>query len=424
MNILIISTSDYSGAFAAAYRLQKNFKAHGHNSKLLVKQKTRADEDVVQLTSSGGLMRRAIEIVEKRVSVPKTNPNYCFFNVREERSYIPTKRILAQVPFVPDIIIANWISDFVNTRNLHELGKATQAPVLWYLMDMAPLTGGCHYAWDCERYRNHCGCCPALYSTNHRDISYHNFSRKLQYIRKTDLAVVAATQWLSGQANRSTLFADKRIVQIMLGIDRDVFKPFDRKIARAVLNMPSDSKIIFFGATNVSEERKGVKYLLEALRILSDILPADLKEKVIFATAGADNRSIIPDVPFPRKSLGFLNDDRILALAYQSADMFVCPSIEDSGPMMINEAIMCGTPVIAFEMGVAPDLVHTGKTGYRAKLKDSEDLAKGIAQILSLGKDAHDTMSNNCRELGLRLCHPKVQVNGFQQLFDELLRRQ
>jgi glycosyltransferase involved in cell wall biosynthesis len=89
--------------------------------------------------------------------------------------------------------------------------------------------------------------------------------------------------------------------------------------------------------------------------------------------------------------------------------------------MMINESIMCGTPVVAFEMGVAPDLVHTGQTGYRAKLKDNEDLAKGIAQILGLSKDAYDAMSNNCRELGLRSCHPDVQEKGFEQLFDELL---
>jgi len=84
--------------------------------------------------------------------------------------------------------------------------------------------------------------------------------------------------------------------------------------------------------------------------------------------------------------------------------------------MMINEAIMCGTPVVAFDMGVAPDLVHTGRTGYKAKLKDSKDLARGIAEILHLNKEEYSEMSNNCSELGLRLCHPKVQMEGFEKL--------
>ncbi len=420
MNILLINTYDYGGAGKAVYRLHQNLKTRGHNIKLLVKHKTIADEAVVQ-SPGPSLVRRAIEIAERRVRVPKSDPNYYFFNIREERNYIPTGIMLKQIPFKPDIIIANWISTFVNTRNLYELGKATRAPLLWYLMDMAPLTGGCHYAWDCDRYRNTCGCCPALHSTNPRDISYHNFRQKLQYIRKTNLTIVTGTQWLIRQANNSALFADKRLVQIMLGIDSDLFKLFDRKIARAVLNLPSDGKILFFAAPSLSEERKGAKYLSQALRILLNILPADLKERVVLTTAGRDDGSTIADVPFAHKPLGILNDDRLLALAYQSADVFICPSIEDSGPMMINEAIMCGTPVVSFEMGVALDLVQTGQTGYRAKLKDSEDLANGIAQILGLNKDAYDIMSNNCRELGLRSCHPSVQVKGFEQLFDELL---
>jgi glycosyltransferase involved in cell wall biosynthesis len=92
--------------------------------------------------------------------------------------------------------------------------------------------------------------------------------------------------------------------------------------------------------------------------------------------------------------------------------------------MMINEAIMCGTPVVSFDMGVAPDLVHTGKTGYRAKLRDSQDLATGITEILTLSEDAYNRMSYNCRELGLKLCHPKVQVESFERLIETALRSQ
>jgi glycosyltransferase involved in cell wall biosynthesis len=178
-----------------------------------------------------------------------------------------------------------------------------------------------------------------------------------------------------------------------------------------------DKQIIFMGATAIGEERKGARYMMEALRILSASLPAGTKEKVFVMIAGRSDNNALKDIPFPHKFIGFLNDDRLLALAYQSADILVCPSIEDAGPMMINEAIMCGTPVVAFEMGVALDLVHTGKTGYRAKLRDSEDLAKGIATMLDLSQDEYKVMSSNCRELGLRLCHPKVQVDSFEKLF-------
>jgi len=45
MNILLINAYDYGGAGKAAHRLCQNFKAHGHNTKLLVKHKTRADRE-------------------------------------------------------------------------------------------------------------------------------------------------------------------------------------------------------------------------------------------------------------------------------------------------------------------------------------------------------------------------------------------
>jgi glycosyltransferase involved in cell wall biosynthesis len=45
---------------------------------------------------------------------------------------------------------------------------------------------------------------------------------------------------------------------------------------------------------------------------------------------------------------------------------------------MISEAMACGTPVAAFEMGSAYDLVNSGITGYRSELKNAEDLSQGI----------------------------------------------
>ena len=85
--------------------------------------------------------------------------------------------------------------------------------------------------------------------------------------------------------------------------------------------------------------------------------------------------------------------------------------------MMINESILCGTPVVSFDMGVAPDLVHTGRTGYRARLKDSADLAVGLYQLMEMNEVRTRVMRTECRALGLALCHPDVQVSAFMALF-------
>jgi glycosyltransferase involved in cell wall biosynthesis len=127
------------------------------------------------------------------------------------------------------------------------------------------------------------------------------------------------------------------------------------------------------------------------------------------------------ELPFPQTHLGYFPEDKQLALAYQSADIFVCPSVEDAGPMMINESVMCGTPVVSFDMGVALDLVHTGETGYRAKLQDSSDLAQGMYDLLTLDKIEYERISKNCRNLGLLRCHPTAQIKDFEKLIDSLI---
>ena len=64
--------------------------------------------------------------------------------------------------------------------------------------------------------------------------------------------------------------------------------------------------------------------------------------------------------------------------------MFISSSIEDSGPVMINESIMCGTPVISFQMGVAENLIIDDETGYIVKLKNIRDLANSIEKVINL----------------------------------------
>ena len=64
--------------------------------------------------------------------------------------------------------------------------------------------------------------------------------------------------------------------------------------------------------------------------------------------------------------------------AYYCADLFVCPSLEDSGPMMINYAFMTNLPVVCFPMGVALDLILHEKNGYIAEWASYQDLGKGI----------------------------------------------
>ena len=90
--------------------------------------------------------------------------------------------------------------------------------------------------------------------------------------------------------------------------------------------------------------------------------------------------------------------------------------------MMVLESLACGTPVAAFDMGVARDVLFDGKTGYVARIKDAADLATGIERILSGNVSDWLRMGEACRELAVARFAPRTQARAFSQLFDFLLR--
>jgi len=102
---------------------------------------------------------------------------------------------------------------------------------------------------------------------------------------------------------------------------------------------------------------------------------------------------------------------------YSKADVFVCSSIEDNGPMMINEALMCGSPVVCFDVGIGPDLVNNS-TGYLAQNFSYKDLAKGIYKVL-FDSDI-EKLKNESRNLAINKYGTKIVANSWERLVNNI----
>lgn len=424
MKVLHLATQDTGGGgggFDASYRLHCHMKAMGIESVMAVLRKHSDDPSVVDvsaLLTTADRLRWLRAALWTRCARYRWRPARYF--VIEKRQFFPLQRLVSVLPFTPDAIVAHWISHFLSAGMLQQLSAALHAPLYWYMMDMAPLTGGCHYAFGCKGYTQRCGHCPQLkLGRNPSDLSHRQLRKRAEALSEAEITAVVPTTWLKRQAMASTVFSQRPVRQTVLAVDPDVFKPVPLAEARTALGLPVDRKIIFFGAHRLFEERKGFRYLKEALERLYGMLKdnLDLRRRVLLVTAGSLAGDADLGISFEHQHLGFLNGDVRLASGYQAADVFVNASTEDSGPMMINESIMCGTPVVAFEMGVALDLVHTDRTGYRARLKDAGDLAVGLLRLLELDATSAQAMRAACRQLGMEMCHPNVQVRSFLELF-------
>ena len=421
MRVLHLATRDQGGGgFNAAYRLHRNMRDAGVDSAMLVLAKQFDDPHVIGLSASFKTFERLRWIWSKLVFRYHERFRTSAYFYIETGSPFQVGRLIAALPFKPDAIVVHWVSTFLTADMMRQLSEITGAPLYWYMMDMAPMTGGCHYAFDCKGYTKQCGQCPQLrYGRNEFDISYRQWQLKFSNFRTTDITAVVGSSWLRRQAMESSIFCERPIKQIMLGMDVDVFKPAGQVDARAILGLPIGRKIIFFGAQSTHEERKGLAYLVDALNQLHTTLEdnPDLRKNILVVTAGYWGKADKLEMCFEHRHIGSLQGDTTLAAAYRAADIFVNASIEDSGPMMINESILCGTPVVSFDMGVAPDLVHTGRTGYRARLRDAADMAAGLRSLLEMDADSIQAMRTECRRLGVQLCHSDAQVQAFLELF-------
>ncbi len=417
--VLHIATMDQGGAWNATYRLHKLISKN-HVSKILVKNKSVFDNNVLLYRKS--LIEKAMDYLHyqcrKIVGMEETNfdKNYYFHNFSEKLPNYNISKFIFKSNFHPDVIILHWVSGFVNAKTIYSLEKKFNCKVLWYCLDMSPLTGGCHYAWDCSNYQNNCGKCPALKSHKQKDISYFNLKNKYKYLKNSKIDIISSTPWVTRQLMQSSLFKGKKINEILLAVDSDIFSPLDKHIAKAILKIPSHKKVILTGSSSVNDKRKGVKYFIDAIKQFYNSLPKNQQENYFVLISG-DYHEIYNQLPFENKCTGYLKDEISLALTYQAADVYVCTSIEDTGPMMINESIQCGVPVVSFQMGVAIKLVVNNQTGYCARLSDANDLAIGINKIMSMNDNDKKSMSDNCRKMGLELLNPQIQLQKFEEIF-------
>jgi len=73
-----------------------------------------------------------------------------------------------------------------------------------------------------------------------------------------------------------------------------------------------------------------------------------------------------------------------LPVYYSAADVCVVPSYYESFGLVALEALACGTPVVATDVGDLKKFIRQGETGYVAADNSPEKLAAGITAALSM----------------------------------------
>lgn len=168
-----------------------------------------------------------------------------------------------------------------------------------------------------------------------------------------------------------------RVHYIPNGVDAELFNPAERSACRKELGIDDRKKVLLF----VGKFRpvKGIEYLLDALRILKG------RNKLDFDTLLVGSGPLEPKYRLAIESWG-LNDHVVFAGNRRheeigtwmgAADLFCLPSLKEGMPNVVLEALACGCPVVASNVGGIPDMIKSG-TGILVPAADSSALADAL----------------------------------------------
>lgn len=249
-----------------------------------------------------------------------------------------------------------------------------------------------------------------------RDLSRYLLERKRLIYKIIRPTFIAPSRWISQAARTSRIGVGCAVSVIPNPLDRRIFAPGDRSAARRALGLPEQATVIAFAAmSGGAEPRKGFDLLQAAV--------ADLKSRVgprplCLLVIGGPSQD---DAPVSITGTGHLDSEDAMARALNAADVLVAPSRQDNLPNIVAEALACGVPAVAFDVGGLPDLIEHERNGYLARPFDTSDLAHGIAWVLQ-DPERHAALRAAARESTARLAPERVAAQHIE-LYQEVLDR-
>lgn len=182
----------------------------------------------------------------------------------------------------------------------------------------------------------------------------------------------------------------QKIQIIPPGVDLQHFCPIPRDEARQLIEVLDGHKMVLF--VGRLEPLKGVDTLLRAMALLRDqslIDPGKVNLAIIGGGGGSEDRELERLQGLCLElSLGnfvaFLGakEQQTLPGYYAAAEFVVMPSHYESFGMVALEAMACGTPVIASEVGGLAYLVQDGVTGFHVPDQEPDELAGKMGLLL------------------------------------------
>ena len=284
----------------------------------------------------------------------------------------------------PDVVhLHNLHINYLNYRILFDYLIMHHIPVVFTLHDCFSFTGLCsHYTLNrCHQWERACGPCPYHRHTTAESLFFDHsqkifLEKKAYYSRLSKVTVVAVSQWLQKEAERSILAGrGHSITHIYNWVDADSFKPASQEQIdsfRRQYHLDGNTKYLL----SVSQLwEKNQSRFQDAVR-LAAVLPEDYR-LILVGHLAKDST-----LPSSIIHIPYIAGAKNLSVAYSSAEAYVHLSVEDSFGVVVAEAMACGVVPITFNSTACAEV--PGPFGLVCPPHDVAQIAQSLPLISSL----------------------------------------
>jgi len=404
MKVLIVNTSERTGGAAvAANRLKDALNNNGIEANMLVRDKL--SDDTTVFTIKNGWRTQWNKLWERWCifwHLHFSKHNLFAIDIANAGTDITQLQAFKDA----DVVHLAWINQgMLSLKGIEKILK-TGKPLVWTMHDIWPATAVCHITLDCRQFETQCKDCRLLPSGIGRNLARRTWKRKEAIEGRSHIIYITCSKWLQGEAKRSALIGQNLIECIPNPIDTSVFCKADKAEARRKLGLPADKHLILFASQRVTNQNKGMGYLVDACRKMVEQHPETLANTAV-VVLGGHAEDLRENFDLPMFPLGYVSDTQQIVDVYNAIDVFVLPSLSDNLPNTIMEAMACGVPCVVFEVGGIPEMIDHERNGYVVRMKDSADLAYGINWVLNVAD--YEKLSANAVEK-VKQCYSQTRV--------------
>ena len=222
-----------------------------------------------------------------------------------------------------------------------------------------------------------------------------------------NLCATTPSKWLQKEALNS-YWSSFKVKAIHNPIPKSFFENKNTHACKEALGLKLNIPTVLVVAGNLNEKRKGGE-------ILKSILESSVTDKVQFLLIGNGDSFKNENI----KSIGFIEDEITIQIAYHAADILLHPAPIDNLPNTVAESISCGTPVLAFNTGGMPEMVIPDKSGWLINKIEAQQMLEMLEIIIA--DESFRTMGKSTREIGLSLFNPKKIGISYLNHFKEII---